>query len=159
MKICKKSHTFNKELKQCPECRKASKKAWYEANQEQVKANVKVYYDSNKEQYKANRVANQEQIKAYNKAYRKANPAKMNANRAKRIAKKRHATPPWLTTAQLHSIELFYQAASWVQSILEEPIEVDHIVPLQGKDVCGLHVPWNLQLLPAALNRSKGNKT
>lgn len=36
--------------------------------------------------------------------------------------------------------------------------EVDHIVPLNGENICGPHTPSNLQVLPMTTNRSKGNK-
>jgi hypothetical protein len=74
-----------------------------------------------------------------------------NARTAKYRAKKLDATPSWLSVEQLTQIKQFYVNCP-------KGYEVDHIIPLQGENVCGLHVPWNLQLLSVSQNRSKSNK-
>lgn len=74
------------------------------------------------------------------------------ANTAKRRSRKRQATPLWLSELHFEQIKLFYEAAA------QHRCDVDHIVPILGKDICGLHVPWNLQVLDDSLNSSKGNK-
>lgn len=80
--------------------------------------------------------------------------AKTNARRAAR----QNAQPPWLTADQRAQIEGFYNTASRRSDEDGIPYEVDHIVPLKNSVVCGLHVPWNLQVITAFENRSKGNK-
>lgn len=71
---------------------------------------------------------------------------------------KSQRTPPWLTKDQLEEIQQFYWMAMDLKSVSGEEYHVDHIVPLQGENVSGLHVPWNLQILPKDLNLSKGNR-
>jgi len=63
------------------------------------------------------------------------------------------AVPVWLNEAQRQEIKDWYALAA------ATGLTVDHIIPLQGENVCGLHVPWNLQLLTAKENASKGNKS
>lgn len=62
------------------------------------------------------------------------------------------AFPKWLTQEELFQMARIYTDARMTGH------HVDHIVPLQGSNVSGLHVPWNLQLLTPAENRSKGNR-
>lgn len=77
---------------------------------------------------------------------------------SKRRAVKLNATPEWLDQEQHQEIKDFYWLAKDLTAVSGESYHVDHIVPLQGDNVCGLHVPWNLQILPADINLSKGNR-
>lgn len=83
--------------------------------------------------------------------YRKNNRGTVNFYTAKRRAAKLKATPKWLTYEHLEQIKDIYKNCP-------NGYEVDHIEPLQGESLCGLHVPWNLQYLLKSENRSKGNK-
>jgi hypothetical protein len=91
--------------------------------------------------------------------WRKNNPAKNRAKRAKERAAKLNRTPPWLTAEHLTQIDEFYIAAKMFQMYTGELYHVDHIEPLQGDNVSGLHVPWNLQVIPYKENLQKSNKT
>jgi 5-methylcytosine-specific restriction endonuclease McrA len=88
----------------------------------------------------------------------RANAGKYAAMSAKRRASKLQATPKWLSPEQLDEIKLLYLFVAERRQITGLDLEVDHIVPLQGETVCGLHVPWNLQVLTASENASKGNR-
>jgi hypothetical protein len=99
-----------------------------------------------------------EEVKDYRKLYQKTNRGLFRHYNMKRYAKKKSASPPWLTQEHLDKIAGFYYHARDCELVSGQPYHVDHIVPLQGKDVCGLHVPWNLQVLPSDVNQSKSNK-
>lgn len=99
-----------------------------------------------------------ESIRVRVKRYRKANLPKVNAADAAKIKKRKRATPKWLNWFHRAQIEEFYElaAAKSVQTGVEH--HVDHVVPIKGKKVCGLNVPWNLQLLSAKDNMRKHAK-
>jgi len=91
----------------------------------------------------------------YSREYRKKNPDKIKQwlRRTRRI----QATPDWLTEEQQQQIRAIYAHARDCEAVTGEKYHVDHIVPLKGENISGLHVPWNLQVLPADLNIAKSN--
>jgi hypothetical protein len=76
---------------------------------------------------------------------------------SKGLCKKQRA-PKWLTEQQKDWIKTWYTMAKWMERTFGGKWHVDHIIPLQGEDVSGLHVPWNMQILPASENIRKGNR-
>jgi len=96
-------------------------------------------------------------IKERKSAYSRKNRAVINAAVARRKAAKLLRTPAWLDAVDLAEIEFTYM---WCSALRECGLDyhVDHIVPLQGETVSGLHVPWNLQILTAKENVSKRNR-
>jgi hypothetical protein len=84
--------------------------------------------------------------------------AKNNALAAKRRAIKKQATPSWLNEKQFKEIDDIYLKCITITIETGIRHDVDHIVPLQGKTVCGLHVPWNLRIITEKDNQIKHNK-
>jgi hypothetical protein len=91
----------------------------------------------------------------YRSIFKHEQPALKAAKTMLRYARKKNATPPW---ADLQAIEAKYIEAERLTLETGIPHEVDHIWPLAGKRSSGLHVPWNLQVIPANENRLKSNR-
>ena len=98
------------------------------------------------------REANPQRAKELQKRCRP--PGSRTAEAAKRKADKRNATPPWVDK---RDIKMFYDLAKQFEKMVpgEIVLHVDHIAPIRGRNVCGLHVPWNLQILEATENLRK----
>jgi hypothetical protein len=132
---------------------------WYERNKEKLLEKQKV--DSHRKNRLRGRYQEKApQIREQQRVYSQTIPAKVNKcfREAERRAAKLQATPVWLDSPQQQEIAEKYWLAKDVSLVSGCEYHVDHIVPLKGKDICGLHVPWNLQVLPADLNLQKSNK-
>ncbi len=132
---------FRKYRKKNLERLREYQREYREKNRDSLKEVATKWRDANKERYDQYR-------KDYQRQYINQNPAKKRSWTAKARAAKRNATPSWV---DMDAIEAIYMEAA------ASGMEVDHIVPLQGRNVCGLHVPWNLQLLTSTENRRKHN--
>lgn len=129
-------HSNGKPRKQCKACHYIRNKTWATTNKEYVSAKSKEYAQ-----------ANREKCRAFTNSWRKRNLA-YDAFRARTYrARKLQAIPPW---ANLKKIKEIYEKCP-------SGFHVDHIIPLKGKTVSGLHVEHNLQYLPALENIRKRN--
>lgn len=93
--------------------------------------------------------------RAWEKKTYQENPGVRDARTAKRRAAKMGSMPPW---ANSFFIEEAYSLAKLRSKVTGIKWEVDHVVPLQSKTVCGLHAETNVRVIPAILNHTKGNR-
>jgi len=167
--VCKHGHIAPRKTKgACVECLKAEwqggavSRANYFAEYNQSEAGLTAkqeYYKRNKQiviaRAQARPVAEK---RLYRATWKANNPLQVLADNKVRRRKHRDATPPWLSRKQKSEIRQLYQIAMTMTQTTGEQYVVDHIIPLQGETVCGLHVPWNLRVITQEENLKKSNK-
>lgn len=141
-KICTKTHVKKWQINNSEKNNLRSRE-WTKNNLEKKKKSASDWVNRNKEQHSK-----------CCKNWKLNNKGKINSYGSKRRATKLNATPLF---ANLIEIEKIYAKSAKMRSN-GIPVEVDHIIPLIGKNVCGLHVHWNLQIIDKTENRRKGNK-
>lgn len=119
--------------------------AWRDANPEKKRALARTWSRKNPEK-----------VKASGTRLRKKFPEKHASTQAKRRAWKLRATPSW---ANDFYVSEAYHLAKLRTEVTGFEWHVDHQVPLKSKFVCGLHVEYNLRVIPGAENIAKGNRT
>ena len=120
---------------------------------------MKAYREKNPSAYKRRfaewRAKNAVQDRLNSNEWRRQNAPKVRAALAQRKAALLRRTPGW---ADFKEIELIYEHCDYLSRLTGTPHNVDHIYPLQGKNVSGLHVHQNLQILTQQENFRKGNR-
>lgn len=133
---------------------------WYERNKELAKERARKWALDNPEKALKSkqkwRKNNTKTHNAINRAWFANNKDKRATYEAKRRAIQLQRTPQWDPKA--HLIIAKYQVAAMLTKESGVPHHVDHIIPLQGRKVSGLHVFSNLRVIPAAENTKKSNK-
>ena len=130
----------------CKACVSLYTRKHYVKNRERIVANVYAWIEANRDKHNAKCCR-----------WAKQNRDSVNARTARRYASKTKATPKWLTPDDRWMIQEAYGLAQLRTKMLGVKYEVDHIIPLRGKSAMGLHVPWNLQVIPVSANRRKSN--
>jgi hypothetical protein len=134
----------------CKTCDNERKKKWALKNPKLATEHRKTCDINRYKKYKA-------QINQKNKNWKINNPSKIAAIDARRRAAVNLRKPSWFTDEDHWMVEQAYELARLRTKIFKFPWHVDHIIPLQGKLVSGLHLPHNLQVIPALENLQKSN--
>jgi len=177
-KPCKHGHLSDRYVKsaQCIECVYAQSKEWRQANPESYKQSCRKWLESNRDVHnvrvkrwqaknkakiaidqKAWEKANPDKVKAKTLRWREKHPEKYTALAVASVARRAKRVPKWNTSDDRWLMAQFYDVAKLRTKATGVVWEVDHIIPLRGKEVSGLHVPSNLQVILKSENRAKRN--
>lgn len=156
---------FDPKRRQCKSCRaeyrKGIKARWYAKNAQHAVQYSREWRQANEARVRQLRreeyAKNAEQAKQAARDYRQTERAKVNAWARARQCAKANRIPKWLTPDDLWVMEQAYELAKLRTELFGFRWEVDHILPLRGKLVSGLHVPTNLQVIPEVVNKQKRN--
>ncbi len=146
----------------CKNCDYLSKRDWKNSNPERYKESNRINHEKNREKNNERsrewRKENPEAAKRVVRRWFKENKEKAGLLAAGHRARKIGATPSWLTKEHKEEIVKLILERDKRTKDTGKPHHLDHIVPLRGKTVCGLHVPWNLEVLDNSSNSIKGNR-
>jgi hypothetical protein len=146
----------------CKRCIFAYHKAYREANAEKIAARKVEWKQANKEHVavknKKYAEANPEKRTQARKKWITNNPGKDTAAKALNAQLRKKRIPTWLSGDEKWMIEQAYELAALRTKLFGFQWHVDHIIPLNGKRVSGLHTPYNLQVIPAIDNLRKSNR-
>lgn len=162
-KACPHGHTAPRRAStgECLACRTEGLKAWRSKNRAKVQQHNKTQYGRFSEKIKAAvrkyNAENADAVRARSRAYQKTHLHLYAKIKAQRKAAELQRTPVWLTEDDRWMMGQAYELAALRTSMFGFAWHVDHVLPLQGKKVSGLHVPQNMQVIPAKLNRAKSN--
>jgi len=146
---CKNGHIADRQTSNgmCVVCRCEKHTEWRKNNEEVAKKATKRW-----------EVLNREKHRKTSRAWKQANPHRTAALNAKRESARIQRCPKWLTDDDRWLIDEIYHLSALRTKMTGIEWHVDHIIPLQGKLVSGLHVPLNLRVVTAYENESKGNR-
>lgn len=101
---------------------------------------------------------NPNKFRERSKQWHKANPEKCREIKHRRRASELNATPAWYGELDEFVLMQAYELCQMRKECSGVKWQIDHMIPLQAKNVCGLHVWNNFQVIPACVNAAKRNK-